>query len=166
MSLDVYLIAKEPITKKGTGVFVRENGTSRELTFEEILKKWPEATVEETEEQTTQVFHLNITHNLVKMAEAAGLYEAMWRPYKLMQGYHESDNYEAESLFEENQVIEAKMLIPFLKTGIAKLLAKPSDFTIFEPNNGWGTFIQLVNTAKDYLEACEKYLEAQVITSR
>jgi hypothetical protein len=30
------------------------------------------------------VYNANITHNLGKMAEA-GLYEALWRPYRLKQ---------------------------------------------------------------------------------
>ena len=33
MSLDIYLIEKNEIPKKGTGIFVRENGRTKELTF-------------------------------------------------------------------------------------------------------------------------------------
>lgn len=36
MSLDVSLISNTPITKKGTGVFIRENGKNKELTVEEV----------------------------------------------------------------------------------------------------------------------------------
>jgi hypothetical protein len=31
------------------------------------------------------VYNANITHNLGKMAEKAGLYETLWRPYRLKQ---------------------------------------------------------------------------------
>ena len=36
MSLDVSLYSKTPISKKGTGVFIRENGKTKELTIEEV----------------------------------------------------------------------------------------------------------------------------------
>ena len=33
------------------------------------------------------VYCANITHNLNVMAGKAGIYEALWRPYKLIEGY-------------------------------------------------------------------------------
>ena len=46
MSLDVTLISMTPISKKGTGVFVRENGKNRELTIGEVREKYPDAVIE------------------------------------------------------------------------------------------------------------------------
>jgi hypothetical protein len=83
MSLDVSLISKTPITKKGTGVFIRENGKNKELTIEEVRDKFPNAVIEENEFETECVFDANITHNLNKMADAAGIYEACWRPEEI-----------------------------------------------------------------------------------
>ena len=49
MSLDVSLYSKNPISKKGTGVFIRENGKTKELTIEEVREKYPNAVIEENE---------------------------------------------------------------------------------------------------------------------
>ena len=40
MSLDVYLTEITPIKKKGTGVFIRKNGQTVELTIEEVKEKF------------------------------------------------------------------------------------------------------------------------------
>ena len=108
MSLDVYLKVENPTTKRGTGVFVRDSGGNRELTVEEVKEKWPDSDVEEMEFETDTVFDWNITHNLGEMAAAAGLYEALWRPYRLREWYGipEGDR-DAEYAFEANQVILA-----------------------------------------------------------
>lgn len=84
MSLDVSLISKTPITKKRTGVFIRENGKNKELTVEEVIEKFPNAVVEENEFETECVFDANITHNLNKMADANYyLTQArMYRPFE------------------------------------------------------------------------------------
>ena len=51
-------------------------------------------TIEEKEEY---VYGANITHNLGQMADKAGIYEALWRPYRLKQGYDiPENNYELE----------------------------------------------------------------------
>lgn len=64
MSLDVYLTERIPIKKKCTGVFIRKNGQTVELTIEEVKEKFPDAEVEENEFETSEVFNYNITHNL------------------------------------------------------------------------------------------------------
>ena len=38
------------------------------------------------------MYNANITHNLGKMAEEAGIYEALWRPYQLKEGYNIPEN--------------------------------------------------------------------------
>ena len=73
MSLDVYLTEITPIKKKGTGVFIRKNGQTVELTIEEVKEKFPDAEVEENEFETSEVFNYNITHNLTEMANAFDL---------------------------------------------------------------------------------------------
>ena len=43
MSLDVYLTAEEPTKREGSGIFLRENGTVREVTRFEWDARFPGA---------------------------------------------------------------------------------------------------------------------------
>ena len=67
---------KNEISKKGTGIFVRENGGTKELTFAEAKERFPDTEIVEFDYEDDYVFNQNITHNLGKMASEAGLYEA------------------------------------------------------------------------------------------
>jgi hypothetical protein len=147
MSLDVYLMSESPITKRGTGVFIRENGINRELSVEEVLEKFPGATVEEYEIEDQYVYTANITHNLNRMAVAAGIYDACWRP----------ENIKAE---------KAKDIIPLLEAGLTHLKKRPTHFEKFNASNGWGTYEQFVPWVERYLEACRKFPEAKIEVSR
>ena len=100
-----------------------------------------------TECRPTTVFSSNITHNLGKMAQEAGIYEACWRP-------------------EEIGVARAWELIPLLQAGIAKMKERPSHFKQFDAKNGWGTYDQFLPWLKRYLAACEENPEATVSVSR
>lgn len=93
------------------------------------------------------VYHSNITHNLGKMADAAGIYEACWRP-------------------EEIGATKAGQLIPLLREGFAKLKADPEYYSEFNSPNGWGTYEHFVPWVEQYLAACEKHPEAEVSVSR
>jgi len=147
MSLDVSLISKTPITKKGTGVFIRENGKNKELTVEEIREKFPNAAVEENEFETECVFDANITHNLSKMAKAAGIYEACWRP-------------------EEIKATKASDIIPILEKGLKDMKARPEYFKKFDSENGWGTYEDFLLWVELYLIACKEYPDANIEVSR
>jgi hypothetical protein len=167
MSLDVYLKVENPITKRGTGVFVRDSGGNRELTVEEVKAKWPDSNVEEMEVDTDTVFDWNITHNLGGMADAAGLYEALWRPYRLRESYDIPEgNYDAEHEFEADQVILAKELIEPLREGLHRLKSDPEKYRKLNPKNGWGCYEGLVEFTSKYLDACYEYPDAVVETSR
>lgn len=147
MSLDVSLISKTPITKKGTGVFIRENGKNKELTVEEVREKFPNAVVEENEFETECVFDANITHNLNKMADAAGIYEACWRP-------------------EEIGATKASDIIPILEKGFEDMKARPEHFKKFDSDNGWGTYKDFLPWIESYLNACREYPDAIIEVSR
>lgn len=147
MSLDVYLEVAVPIGRPGTGVFVRDNGANRELTVEEVSLRWPGSTVTEQEYRTNEVFSANITHNLNKMALAAGLYEALWRP-------------------DENGLDKAADLIPLLEAGLGTLQDNPEHFRLYSPRNGWGSYAALREFVIEYLDACREYPEAKVTVSR
>lgn len=44
MSLDLYIRSKTPVCKRGTGVYIRENGKTRELkTVAEVKEYFPDA---------------------------------------------------------------------------------------------------------------------------
>ena len=96
---------------------------------------------------TEQVWAGNITHNLGAMAEAAGLYQALWRP-------------------EDIGCTTAQDLAPFLRRGLAVLTAAPRRFKVFNPVNGWGNYEGLVSLTRDYLRACEEYPHARLRASR
>ena len=147
MSLDVYLYSKTPVEKSGTGVFIRENGAKRELTLEEVVKKFPGAEAKEIEYETNGVYSANITHNLGEMADKAGIYYALWRP-------------------EEIEKTKAGEIIELLKEGLNKLKASPEYFKQFNAENGWGMYEHFVPFVEKYLEACQKYPDATIEVSR
>lgn len=72
MSLDLYLKSTRPVRHRGTGVFVREDGQTRELkTVEEVRERFPDADLSEVkvyDYEDDVLFHMNLTHNLTEMA--------------------------------------------------------------------------------------------------
>lgn len=98
--------------------------------------------------KSTEVLYTsNITHNLSGMADAAGLYDVLWRP-------------------DERFYTHAKQLIPPLKSGLARLKAHAADYTAMNPKNGWGKYEYLVDFVENYLQACKSYPKSYVIASR
>ena len=93
------------------------------------------------------MFEANITHNLGKMAQEAGLYEYLWRP-------------------EEIEIIKAGQLIDYLREGLHRLKSDPEKFKAFNPPNGWGTYEGLVEFVQNYLDACYEHPDARVEVSR
>lgn len=100
-----------------------------------------------TKTMPTTVYDANITHNLGKMADAAGIYEALWRP-------------------EEIGVTKAAQLIPLLLDGLKKLQTNPAHFEQFNASNGWGMYEHFVPFVEKYLRACEAHPDADVSVSR
>lgn len=93
------------------------------------------------------VYDANITHNLTQMADAAGLYEFLWRP-------------------EEVGITHATDLIVPLEQGLARLLREPEKYRAFNPKNGWGSYEGLVEFVRRYLEACRENPDAEVRVCR
>lgn len=120
MSLDFYLKSAKPIKK--------------ECICAECNNK-------HTREDYEHCFSSNITHNLGAMANAAGIYEALWRP-------------------EEIGAKEAKQLIPILEVGLKKLKENPEEYKKHNAPNGWGMYEHFVPFVEEILEACKKYPEA------
>lgn len=97
--------------------------------------------------QPVEVYSANITHNLNKMAEAAGIYEYLWRP-------------------DEIGITTAAQLIGPLEAGLALLKSDPERFEAYNSPNGWGLYKHFVPFVEKYLEACKEYPDATVTVSR
>lgn len=140
MSLDVYLsLKRDELPKAAKAVaLLREHG------FDEFADEisWRHDTSD-----CDTVYAANITHNLTRMANEAGIYGACWRP-------------------EEIGVTKAAELIPLLREGLAKLEADPRHFEAFNAPNGWGLYEHFVPWVQNYLAACEEYPDADVSASR
>jgi hypothetical protein len=93
------------------------------------------------------LYEASITHNLVNMATEAGVYDLVWRP-------------------DEHGVTKAGQLIDTLRIGIALLKKYPKGFEKFNTINGWVMYQPFVPFLEQYLEACEKWPEADVEVSR
>lgn len=116
---------------------------------------------------TEYLYDSNITHNLGKMANMAGIYEALWRPHRLKKGYDlKEGDYEAEWAFEDSVTTVAEEIIPVLEKGLKDLKERPEYFKKFDSPNGWGLYIHFVPFVEKYLEALREYPKAIVITSR
>lgn len=95
----------------------------------------------------TDVYSDNITHNLGKMAQEAGLYDVLWRP-------------------EETGLKTGADLIPHLAAGLSRLRADRAHFEQFNPPNGWGDYVGLICFVDQLLQACTEHPDARVRTCR
>lgn len=93
------------------------------------------------------VFSANITHNLGRMADEAGIYKALWRP-------------------EEEGWTKAGDIVEIVEEGLAKMQSQPEYFEQFNSSNGWGLYEHFVPWVERYLEACKKYPSATIYVSR
>ena len=93
------------------------------------------------------MFDANITHNLGKMADAAGIYKALWRP-------------------EEIGITKASQLVKPLTDGVHTLVEQPTHFKQFNSMNGWGMYEHFVPFVAEYLEACRNNPDADIRVSR
>lgn len=100
-----------------------------------------------TRMQSEYYYDSNITHNLTRMADKAGVYYALWRP-------------------EEKGWSKASDLIPVLEKGLKELKAKPDYFKQFNPDNGWGSYENLMEFVENYLSACKEYPDSIISVSR
>jgi hypothetical protein len=119
------------------------------------------------EEKKEDLYSSNITHNLGKMANKAGIYEALWRPYQLKEGYNIPDgDHDAEYKFEEANPVRAYEIIPVIEKGLEDMIARPAHYKTFDSPNGWGMYVHFVPFIEEYLEALKKYPESFVECDR
>jgi hypothetical protein len=146
MSLDVYLEDGGPMPK-GSGIFIRENGSTREISREEWDAKFPGTEPVVADVECDYLYSDNITHNLGKMANAAGIYQHLWRP-------------------EEIGIERAEQLIEPLTEGLNRLRSDPAFYRTFNSPNGWGLYEHFVPFVSRYLDACKANPHAIVHVSR
>lgn len=145
MSLDVYLIGEE-----------------KTATYD-----CPCCGQKYTKKEAEGLYCGNITHNLGKMADKAGIYEALWRPHRLKDNYNIPEgDYDAEYKFEKENPSCAREIIGKLALGLDLLKKEPEYFKKFNSPNGWGLYKHFVPFVDEYLEACEKYPDAKIVVSR
>ena len=126
MGLTIYLEDEKPITVENTC------HACGHVKTEEILK---------------QYFRKSITHNLARMANECGLYEALWRP-------------------ERNEIEIAEQMIPFLREGLKILQEDEEKLIHLEPENGWGSYEGLLEFVRKYYAACMENPDAELRISR
>ena len=150
MSLDLYIISKKPVKHKCTGIYIRENGQTRELSLEEAKKLYPNDNITEITLEDHIYWHDNITHNLGTMADHCycqcpdkiSLHSILWRP-------------------EETTLLTASgkltpSYVKALSICLEDLKEHRKYYEKFNPENGWGNYDNLVNFAESLLEALNK----------
>ena len=117
-------------------------------------------------EEKEQLYTANITHNLNVMAEQAGIYKALWRPYQLHKDYVHIEDYNKEMLFEDSVTIIASDIIDIIEQGLDLLKNRPDYFSKFNAENGWGKYVNFVPFVEKYLEALKQYPDSLVEVDR
>jgi hypothetical protein len=148
MSLDIRLIGIDYFPYKGSGIFIRKNGQTIEISREEWdrLKPGVKPVVFKPEE-TNVLFRVNITSNLAPMADACDLYKPLWCP-------------------EEVPAIQAYELINPLIKGLQKMHKDKEELLKLNPPSSWGSYDTLSSVTSSYLEACITHLESTIEISK
>lgn len=170
MSLDIMLRASNTQNNQSSGIFIRRNGSTVEISEDEFRKLYPNqepVRVISNEANFKTVYETNITHNLNEMADKADIYKAIWRPYMLHKDFIDNnESYSDEMLFEESVTMKAKEIIPFIEKGLTDMKHRPEYFRQFDASNGWGTYEQFIPFIEEYLNACKQYPEAIIEVDR
>lgn len=93
------------------------------------------------------VFDANITHNLTKMADAAGIYQALWSPL-------------------ENGWAKAKDISESVEKGLKDMKERPEHYKQFNASNGWGLYKHFIPWIEEYLNALKEYPNAKISISK
>lgn len=95
--------------------------------------------------EIVDVYSGDITHNMGRMANECGVYEACWRPEEL-----------------GHKKLKAKHIIPILEKGIEELESWPEYYKQFNPENGGGDYYSFLEWLASYLTACKIYPNAKI----
>ena len=123
---------------------------------EEILS--PEEWFDDNKNYIFSIYSSNITHNLGTMAKEAGLYEALWRPYRIcieniIQIDYDNITYEEENDIEDMWTVLASDIIYYIEQGLYELKSYKKLYKRFDSPNGWGVYDDFVPFVEEYLEA-------------
>jgi len=91
-----------------------------------------------------EVYSSNITHNLNKMFEAAGVYRILWHGEGLVAG----------------EVVEK------LEAAHKDMVANPKTYMVHDAPNGWGTYPDAVQWLEEVIQACKEHPAATLVCSR
>jgi hypothetical protein len=94
-----------------------------------------------------EVSKLNITHNLISMAEALGIYRKVWRP-------------------EENNIIYCKDMISHIQKAILLLKSDPEYYIKYNAPNQCGDITDMIIFLQEYYVICKKYPNCKIEASR
>ena len=182
MSLDLYIRSHHPVKHRGTGVFIRDNGQTRELkTIDEVKAHFPDADTSDIdirECEDNELFHCNMTHNLTEMAshvpidgtdgvcalprfkddptdEPLTAYNLLWHPEtnpRLRQIHLKGKNSDGEDYEEDVTAIDAELVRQACAVYLY-IKAHREELSKFNPTNGWGSYDNLLKCSGDFLLA-------------
>lgn len=98
----------------------------------------------EVEGEEFTVADKNITHNLNRMWQEAGVYEALY----------------------ESEGKTAKEIIPTLEEGLQRMIADPKHFKQFDSPNGWGLYKNAVPWLAELIAEFKEYPDGVIGVSR
>jgi hypothetical protein len=145
MSLDVYIVTRAE--KHAEWEKKRERSLAEAGEMKGLIPLIEEYYADREPKAREVMYEANITHNLGRMAEAAGIYEHLWRP-------------------EEIGITKAFELIEPLTEGLQRLRDNPDHYKQFGPSNGWGSYDGLVDWVGRYLVACKDNPDGEIEVSR
>ena len=90
-----------------------------------------------------EVYSANVTHNLMKLATAAGICKYLWYP-------------------KETEIKTAGELAEKLRAAIADMEDRPDYYKQFDPPNKWGSYEGFIPWLKSLLAACEEHPNASL----
>jgi hypothetical protein len=103
-----------------------------------------ETTAGGSEPRREHLYERNITHNMSKMWNKAGVWDALY----------------------ESHGKQAKDIIATLENGVADMAMKKGEYLPLNPENGWGSYEGALDFLSDYLAACKEYPLATIGVSR
>ena len=145
MSLDVYIIANRP--EHAEWQTKRKNSLAEAGEMKGLIPIIEQYYADREPDKTEELYWANITHNLAGMADAASIYQHLWRP-------------------EELGITKAGDLIDPLTIGFEKLKANPDHYKTFNPKNGWGDYNGFIDWVERYLQACKENPGGTIQVSR
>lgn len=99
---------------------------------------------EHEREDRERFYDANITHNLARMFDEAGIYQILWHGDDLVAGD----------------------VLPRLEAALVEMRADPERFRAFEPTNKWGSYEDAMAFLRRVIEMCREHPTARLRCSR